>query len=324
MNQKAFAALVINYNGEKYLRACIDSLYKSDVDNLTDIYIVDNHSSDGSLKYCAKTFPKVKFIQTASNLGFAGAYNFAHEYLKKKRLSYTYYFIVNNDTSNFSPGLFSRMKSLFEKDSSIGIITPTVIDSKSKIQSQGGKYYFISGTTFGYRRGEQYQPKDSLVSSKWATGCALFVPSNLFGDVGGFDDYFMYQEDVGLSWKVLNKGYKVVCDCLTSVLHYGGGTYKSSIFENYYAERNRIIMYYQNLSAPVFLLILPIFLIIRILLLPLQRSFPVAWVKLKALFVGLATLSRYPRRNRSISRDKKTVGYFFSQIKEYENPLSNP
>lgn len=307
--KKSFITLIINYNGKKFLRGCLESLVETSANELTDVIVIDNNSSDGSREFVKDNFPSVRVVNTNQNLGFSGAYNFTHGLLKREA-SYQYYLILNNDTVVKDPSIFDRAAELFASDSNIGIINPTIIGADGKIQFQGGRYIFLTGTTLGNRAGQRFEPENAVIASHWSTGCALFIPQSLFDSVSGFDDYFMYQEDVGLSWKVLNLGYRVVTDCQVSITHYSGGTEKSSKFEHYFSERNRILVYYQNLSWPALAVMLPILLIFRVLMSPLQRSTSIMLTKLRANFAGLRLMFGYPRYRHSLRRDLKTILYF--------------
>lgn len=308
--EKQFAVLIINYNGKQYLEDCINSLQDSDAKLFADCFIVDNSSSDGSAELVSNNFPEVKLIQTGANFGFSGAYNFAHKYLKQEGAKYNYYYIVNNDTISSDPNIFSRIQQLFAEDKRIAVINPTIIDENSMIQFQGGKYIFWTGTTLAQRVGRGYQKVNKVLDSSWSTGCALFIRTEVFEELGGFDDYFMYQEDVGLSWKSLNAGYRVVTDCYSSIIHLGGRSTKTPVFEHYYSERNRIILYWQNLSLLTLLFTLPVLLIGRILLLPMQKSLVIALAKIKAIVVGLLLLPKFKRYNNSVLVDLRTIRYF--------------
>lgn len=308
---KPFVTLVINYNGKKFLDGCLSSLLAISGE-INDVVLVDNNSQDGSREFVSKNFPQVRVINTGSNLGFSGAYNHAHQVLKKGS-NYRYYFILNNDTVVADKGIFARAKLLFESLPRVGIINPTILNSDGTIQSQGGRYIFLTGTTIGSNSGKEFIPENKVVSSHWSSGCALFIPEKLFEEIGGFDDYFMYQEDVGLSWKVLNRGYQVITDCKSAITHFAGGTSKLSTFEHYFAERNRIILYYQNLSPFSLIFTLPILLFGRILLLPMQKNLKIAWAKCKGDAAGLLLMMNFPRRNNSLVNDWRVVKYYFSQ-----------
>lgn len=302
-----FAILVLNYNGKKYLKDFFESLFDCINIERSGVYLIDNNSSDDSIAFVKKKYPSVEIIQTGDNLGFSGAYNLAHHYLAHNKHCFKYYFIVNNDVLFMDKNIFVRSFEVMEGNNEIGILSPTILNKNKRIELQGGDYIFISGTTFGYGSGKYYKPMDKLFTSKWASGCACFVRENIFDEVGGFDNYFMYQEDVGLSWKVVNKNYKILADGLSSIVHLGGGTSKESIFEHYYSERNRLILYKQNLSTISFVLILPLFLLMRLILLLKQGNINIAKAKAKGLKDGFVLLPKFPKNNRSFINDFRTI-----------------
>ena len=316
-SQPKIAVIVINYNGKKYLHDCFSSLIRSDQNKLTELILIDSDSNDDSVEYCRKNFPMIITMKTPTNLGFSGAYNYAHEKIKKMGKKYDYYFILNNDTTVDCKGIFERATELFQADGSVGIIAPTIVDKKKIVQVGAGDFFFLTGTTLGLNNGKPFKPNENIYLAKWASGCALFIRTKIFEEAGGFDDYFMYMEDVGLSWKALNLGYEIIADNSISIVHFGGGTAKPSTLEHYYSERNRLIMYWQNLSIITFVLLLPFFLALRLLLLLRQPDVTIAKEKIRALYNGFLLLPRYPKLNNNIVKDAKIISFFFSRIKRY-------
>lgn len=316
MGSKKFAVLVINFNGEKFIRACFDSLVKiQQVDNCFDIYLLDNNSTDKSVDLAQK-YSEVQIIQIGKNLGFSGAYNFAHKNISQGKIKYDYYLILNNDTIASDGEIFKRAEKIFAEDKNIGIINPTVLNRDGTIQFQTGNFYFLSGTTISFNRG-QYKKLGQLSDSQWATGSALFIRTKLFEQVGGFDDYFMYMEDVGLSWKVLNFGYRVVCDFGSSIIHIHDGTKKTAHFSHFYAERNRLLMYWQNLSSLVFVCFLPFFILTRLIVILgwfilKDRNAKIALARFRGLLLALCLLGRFPKHSHSVTRDFNTIRYFYT------------
>ncbi len=317
----SIAVLVINYNGAKYLEGCFGSLLKTAANEQADFFLVDNNSQDTSLEVMRTQFPGVSVIQTGGNPGFAGAYNFADNYLCKQGKRYDYYFFLNNDTKVEDPRLLGRLQAVLESHPQIGIVTPTILSNDGKVQYQGGDFWLWTGTTLGYHQGEPFKSADQLLRSKWATGCALFMRADLFRKVNRFEDYFMYQEDVSLSWKVILTGKLVATDCLSSLVHYGGGTEKSSNFEHYWAERNRLILYWQHFSVLGTLWTFVPLLVLRLLLLVRCRSWGELGAKLRGIVAGIAALGRFKKRSHSVQEDQILVRYLRTRIARYENSL---
>lgn len=262
--EKKLAVLVINYNGAKFINECLQSLSAQTLQD-QDIYFIDSGSTDNSLEL-AKKFGNVRIIDIGENKGFTGTYNQATEIIKDSGTHYKYFFFINADT--FSPSdLTETLVTLIEQNSSIGIITPAAVNTdKTTIDSIGGSYLFLTGTNFGFQNGTKYVKGNNLYSSYWATGCALMIRADLFYKIGKFSDFFMYYEDIDLSWKVLNEGYDLAGTDAGYVIHYGGGSKAPKVLELLNCERNRIYTYANNLPPMLFYIVLPILLAFRILL----------------------------------------------------------
>jgi GT2 family glycosyltransferase len=317
---KKIAILIINYNGKTKLANCLKSLDNArEANGLFDIYLVDNNSSDGS-RALAKTFPSVNVVNSGSDLGFTGGYNYLDDYLVKSKKEYKYYFFISHDIVINDPKVFSRMIYVYENLGKMGIINPTILNLDRTIQFRTGSFNFLTGTPDGNFSNQPYKSVDNVTSSKWATGCAFFTSAELFRKVGRFDDYFMYFEDINLSWKILNSGHAVVTDFGSSLIHDNNKNPKSPEFAHFFAERNRMIMYWQNLSSLVFFCFLPLFMLTRLVIIIgwfilKDQNAKIALARLKGLWRALFVFKRFPKRNRSMRNDFKMIRYFHSAPK---------
>lgn len=292
---KKLAILVLNYNGQHFLKKCFDSLLHQSSQDF-EIYLVDNNSSDGSQEYTEKNYPQVKIVNTGGNLGFTGAYNYICNYFDTRAIHHKYYLLLNNDTECDSL-MVEKTVEIFEKRKKVGIVMPTVVNEKMTIDAMGGKFLFFTGTTIGVHNGETFQRGDTLYKCFWASGCALTIRSSLFRDLGYFNDYFIYYEDLDISWRVNNAGYYVVATDATYVKHLQGGAKTPSSFQMYLCEKNRILSYWQNLPNSIFLFYIPFLLCVRLLLVLRDiRYLPVMKGKLKGITAGLYLIPRFKKR----------------------------
>ena len=85
--------IIVNYNVKHYLYQCLDSLYRAVKDLEAEVYVVDNHSRDGSINYVSKRFHDVNYVESNHNLGFARANNIAI-----RQSSGEYVLLLNPDT----------------------------------------------------------------------------------------------------------------------------------------------------------------------------------------------------------------------------------
>ncbi|MEK9155703.1 MAG: glycosyltransferase family 2 protein [Patescibacteria group bacterium] len=303
---KKIAVLVLNYNGKKYLKKCFNSLLCQTSKDL-DIFLVDNNSTDGSREFTIKNYDCVKIINTGDNLGFTGAYNFVCRYLDKKKGRYSYYLLLNNDTES-DRYLIEKITGVLDKNKEVGIIMPTVVDGNMKIDIKGGRFLFWTGTTLGEKRRVDFVRGNSLHKCFWASGCALAIRSSLFKQLGYFHDYFMYYEDVDISWRVNNYGMAVVSTDATFVKHLQGGSRLPSSFQVFLCEKNRILNYWQNLPNLLFFLYLPLLLLLRMVLLVSDVRHPRNLVaRFKGLSLGLFLLSKFKKRTYSLKRHLQVI-----------------
>lgn len=299
MKRKRMAVLILNYNGKRYLADCYRSLAKQ-TSREADLYLVDNNSTDGSSQYTRKFFPDVRIINTGGNLGFTGAYNKAADILRNKSHRYDFFFFLNNDTICDTRLVFSMIR-IFDHDESVGIVTPTIRDSDRRIAMSAGRFLPLTGTTTGLDYGKPYKRSSQKYECFWASGCALAIRAPLFYRCGMFSNYFIYYEDVDISWQVRNRGYKVVATNETYVIHFQGKANTPSNTQLYLCERNRLLTYWQNLSSVMFFSILPIFLVLRIVLLfYLSKNVAHVGSKLRGLIDAFRLLHRYQKRTVSL------------------------
>ncbi|MGH7203443.1 MAG: glycosyltransferase family 2 protein, partial [Candidatus Levyibacteriota bacterium] len=143
--KKKVSIIIINWNGLNYLQECLPSLQKQDYPN-TEIIVVDNASSDESVSYLKKNFPKVRIVLNDKNYGFAEANNIGYKYITGD-----YVLFLNNDTKVTRNFLSILVKKL-EKDETIGGIQSKILlmDKPDHYDSIGA---FLTGTGILYHYG---------------------------------------------------------------------------------------------------------------------------------------------------------------------------
>ncbi|MEO8209284.1 MAG: glycosyltransferase family 2 protein [bacterium] len=229
---------MVNYNGKKFLKDCLDSLLKQSFTDF-EIIFVDNNSSDASYEYVRDNFEsdRIKVYKTKKNLGFAGGNNFGYKYC-----SGDYIVLLNNDT-------------VVEKDWLKNLLECISIDSKtgiaqSLVLTEGipKKYYEKNGTInlLGHNIMEVFEiDKNAIGEIFQANGCSLIIRKKLVDELAGLfpDEYFAYSEDTFLCFKVKFAGLKIMHTSKSVVYHKGGGASMNnkSSFLYFYQERNRLL-----------------------------------------------------------------------------------
>jgi len=221
-----FAIVILNWNGEALLERYLPIVVQ--YSGKTDIYVADNGSTDGSVAYVKENFPNVNIIQNSSNNGFAKGYNDA-----LKQVDADIYCLLNSDVE-VTPGWLEPIKDAFLKFPDASIIQPKILDllKRDYFEYAGAAGGFLDQFGYPFCRGRIFQTiekdegqYDDTTEIFWATGASMFIKSDVFDSLGGFDeDYFAHQEEVDLCWRAQNKGLKVYYVGASYVYHLGGST----------------------------------------------------------------------------------------------------
>ncbi len=255
--QPPVATVMLNYNGIKYLERFLPFFLSSRYFN-DHLYVVDNASTDGSLKWIKNAYPKVDSIALQVNKGYAGGYNEA-----LTRIDAKYYAIVNSDIE-ITPQWLIPIIRMMEDDPSIAAVQPKILAESRRgyFEYAGASGGFMDSLGYPFCRGRilnnierdtgQYE---KAVPIFWASGAAFVVRSDAFKEVGGFDDdYFAHQEEIDLAWRLLLKGYKIMSCPASTVYHVGGGTLSyNSPMKIYLNFRNNIITLFKYLPGTDFI-----------------------------------------------------------------------
>ena len=233
MKKKKVSIIILNYNGKKYIEECITSVKKQDYPNF-EIIVVDNMSTDGSCEMCDQ-MKDILYFKTDKNLGFAGGNNFGVQFATGDYIA-----LLNNDTKVDKKWLSELVKAL-ESDEKIGIVMSKIYNKYGASEYQFDGYG--TSTLMQYFAWNKKIDKDTLelVDTFYAGGCSLIYKKELI-DLPFDDDYFLYSEDVYLSWYTRLKGLTIKVAPKSLVWHEGGAASKNiGNLIAYYGERNRIM-----------------------------------------------------------------------------------
>jgi GT2 family glycosyltransferase len=251
---KKVAIVILNWNGAKLLRQFLPSVIQFSKGDFAEIIVADNGSTDDSLSIISKEFPEVKVLDLKQNFGFARGYN---ETLKQ--IEADYFVILNSDVEVTSGWLESPIK-LMEADKKIAAVQPKILsyNQKTHFEYAGAAGGFIDKFGYPFCRGRIFDEVeadkgqyDKIVDIFWATGACMFVRSDLFRAVGGFDaDFWAHMEEIDLCWRLKNRGFRVVYTPESTVYHLGGGSLSYDNPKKLYLNfRNNLWLLYKNLPA---------------------------------------------------------------------------
>jgi GT2 family glycosyltransferase len=249
------AIAILNWNGKALLEKFIPDVIRHS-QGIADLYVIDNHSSDDSVKYLTSTFTSVKVVQNIDNYGFAKGYN---EGLK--RIDADYFILLNSDVQ-VTENWIQPVISLMESDSEIAACQPKLLNYnvRDEFEYAGGGGGFIDKWGYPFCRGRMFDAfeKDGgqyndMREIFWASGACMFIRSKNFTDAGGFDeDFFAHMEEIDLCWRIRNLGFKIVYSPGSTVYHIGAGTLsKMNPQKTYYNFRNNLLLMCKN-HAPEF------------------------------------------------------------------------
>ena len=216
--------IVLNYNGRAHLDYCLPSIMASTYPNFRVLF-VDNASTDDSLEFLAKNFPRIELLQTGKNLGWAGGNNLGISYALEKGASYVV--LANNDI-RVHPQWITAAVVAFEADPVVAFVTGTVFGNIIPAPIEDYENACAEWDEIKFWR------TDDFIS-----GMALFVDAQLFGRIGMIDEaYWAYAEETDLEVRAKAAGY---ARALTNVpiWHYSSGTFaKYRLRSAYLAIRN--------------------------------------------------------------------------------------
>ena len=234
--------IIVNYNVKYFLEHCLSSVIKAIKDIDAEIFVVDNNSTDGSKEFFLNRFSQVQFIWKKENVGFAKANNEALRLTKGDKILF-----LNPDTI-IPEDCFEKCLPFFSTAKNIGSLGVRMIDGSGKYLPESKRGFPSSFTSFCKMTGlTKLFPSSKLFTNYYLghlseneineidvlPGAFMMIDKKVLDKTGGFDeDFFMYGEDIDLSYRIQNAGFKNYYFPLTTIIHFKGeSTQKES--ENY-------------------------------------------------------------------------------------------
>ena len=224
LDKPSLAIIIINWKKYELTRNCINSVEKSSFKNFK-IILIDNESQN-DFSDEINTNDKIHIIKNKNNEGFARANNQGIKYSLKN--GFDYVLLLNNDTvikNNLLELLIKQSNTLNQK-----IIQPLILNyDGSKIWNAGGTINNFFGTFETLKKGKSFKDfKSNRNLTEWFTGCCVLIKSEVFNDIGYFDErFFAYYEDVDFSIRLKSKGYSVAMMNDSYLKHFESASSKS-------------------------------------------------------------------------------------------------
>ncbi len=216
---KDLSIIIVSFNSNKLLEACLASIYKNTHKISFEITVVDNASSDGSQEMVKTKFPQVYLIENKENIGFSRANN-----LGLKNCQARYALLLNNDTI-IKNGALDIMVAFMDKSPKAGAVGPKLLNIDGSIQRQGSSL------------GKKFWLSKKPTSVDFVIGAALMVRKEVIDQIGLMDEnLFFYNDDIDWCLSIRKAGWKIYFFPHAEVIHYGGYSSKRTFNRRLFVE----------------------------------------------------------------------------------------
>ncbi len=297
------SVIIVNYNVKYFLEQCLSAVIKATANLQTEIFVVDNNSTDGSKDFFKNRFNGVNFLWNNENLGFSKANNIALKFASGE-----YILFLNPDTI-IPEDCLNKCLAFFKDHKKVGAIGVKMVDgtgsflkeSKRSFPSPLTSLYKLSGLTklfphskifAKYHLGNLDENKNNIVDV--LAGAFMIMPKKTINETGGFDEsFFMYGEDVDLSYRIQKAGYQNYYLADITILHFKGeSTRKGSLnYVKFFYKAMSIFVkkHYGASRAGLFNFLIQIAILARALVSASARF--VRWIGMPAIDAAIILMS---------------------------------
>lgn len=235
---KKLSIIILNYNTQKLLKNCIESLVKAGVNSNFEIIVVDNASTDGSVEELQKLkskIPNLVIIENDKNLGFAKGNNKAKDIVSSEHVLF-----LNSDTM-VEKGSIEACIKYMDENNKVGAMTCRIDLPNGKLDKDARRSFITPwiGLTHLVLKLDRLFPKSKIFGKYWygyisentehevdaLQGAFLLTRKKVLDEIGWFsEEYFLDGEDIDLCWKIKDKGWKIVYFPKVKIIHYKGAS----------------------------------------------------------------------------------------------------
>jgi len=264
--------IIVNYNVKYFVEQCLHSVAKAIKNINAEVFVVDNQSSDNSIAYLQPLFPWVQFIVNDANIGFGKANNLA---IKKSKGEYV--LLLNPDTL-VTEDCFEQCISFFSTQPNCGAVGVKMIDgsgtflpeSKRAFPSPMVSFFKIVGLSSIFKKSRLfnkyalgYLNENEIHEVDVLAGAFMMIKRAAIDVCKGFDeDFFMYGEDIDLSYRIQQAGFKNYYLGNVNIIHFKGeSTKKGSLnyVKLFYSAMSIFVnKHYKGSAATIFVMLLNI------------------------------------------------------------------
>lgn len=273
---KRLSVIIVNYNVKHFLEQCLLSVYKAMEGIDGEVYVVDNNSVDGSQEMLRKNFPWITLIESKENLGFSAGNNLAI-----RKAVGEYVLLLNPDTI-VEESTFHKCLEFMDAHPDSGALGVKMLDGEGNFLPESKRglptpwiaFYKIFGVSRLFPKSKKfgryhlgYLDKNENHEVEVLSGAFMFMRNETLKKIGLLDeDFFMYGEDIDLSYRVILGGYKNYYYSGTQIIHYKGESTKKGSLNYVKVFYNAMIIFAKkhfskgNANAYVLLIRLAVYL----------------------------------------------------------------
>jgi GT2 family glycosyltransferase len=299
------SVIVVNYNVKYFLEVCLHSVLRAAGDMPLEVIVVDNNSTDDSCQMVRDRFPQVQLIPNKDNKGFSKANNQAVAIAKGE-----YILFLNPDTV-MPENFLSTTVAYMDTHPDAGALGPRLIDGKGQFAPDSKKSFpSLSVAIFKTTGINKLFPNSAYINKYYAvhvaerqiaevdvlSGCCMLVRRSAMDIAGGpFDeDYFMYCEDVDLSYRIQKAGFKNIYFPEVDLIHYKGESTRKMTLSYVRIFNEALVTFvkkhYTKKQAGLFILFINAGIVLRAILGTLKRGLKVLHMPLFDALILLVTL----------------------------------
>ena len=230
------SVIIVNYNVKHFLEQCLHSVYKAAKGIETEVFVVDNNSVDGSAQLVREKFPNLYFIENKENVGFSKANNQAVKLAKGE-----YILLLNPDTV-VEEDTFKKVTGFMDSHPEAGGLGVKMIDGKGNFLPESKRglptpwvaFYKMFGLSKLFPNSRKfgkyhlsYLNENEIHEVEILAGAFMLLRKETLDKIGLLDEtFFMYGEDIDLSYRIIKGGYKNYYFPETTIIHYKGESTK--------------------------------------------------------------------------------------------------
>lgn len=249
------SVIIVNYNVRFFLEQCLLSVEKAmrAIGNDGEVWVVDNNSVDGSVDMVMKRFPQVHLIANKENTGFSKANNQA-----MLKANGEYILLLNPDTV-VEEDTFKKVIAFMDEHPEAGGLGVKMVDGKGNFlpESKRGlptpetSFYKIFGISRLFQKSKRFNryylghlTNDEVHEIEVLSGAFMWMRKKALDKVGLLDEaFFMYGEDIDLSWRIIQGGFKNYYFPETTIIHYKGESTKKGSLNYVFVFYNAMIIF---------------------------------------------------------------------------------